>query len=483
LKDTLNLPNSCSLEYRWLARELRHVNPGDKRLAKRLIKTGNLIEEKASGSINESCKTWKESKGAYRLFDNKRFKAKMIYDSHHKETNERIKGHQFVFSIQDTTYLDYDSHAKTKDLGSISKAYTKHKMGLILHSTLILSMKGLPLGLGSQQCWARTMREENVKEKARRRYKSPIEDKESYKWATALKETINIIPEDTKIITIGDREADLFEFLWDAQELGTLFVVRNRQNRKLICPKTGKTKLQTGLDQLSTKQEMDIEVPRKGNQRARTATLEIKYMFGEIPIRSASLYGPEKTKHKISDRIPVYVIRAKEVAPPEGVEAIDWVLLTNVPVTCFEEALERIEWYKLRWRIEEFFKVLKSGCKIESSRLATKERLEKLIALKSIIAFKILYLSKVTLINPEEPCTNVLTAQEWKVLYRLEHKTVLLPEKPPSINQVILWLGKLGGFLNRKNDKLPGTTSLWRGYEKLWQCMEVLNIFTLESYG
>ena len=241
--------------------------------------------------------------------------------------------------------------------------------------------------------------------------------------------------------------------------------------------------MQTSLNKLSTKQEITFEVSGKGSQKSRQANIEIKYMFGLIPIRAPSLYGSKKTEHKISDRVSVYIISAKEMNPPEGVEAIDWTLLTNVPVTNFEEAIERIKWYKLRWKIEEYFKILKSGCKIENSRLSTRERLEKLIAIKSIIAFKILYLSKVALSHPEEMCTKILTSQEWKALYMREYQTILLPEEPPTIKQAIIWLGKLGGFLNRKNDKLPGVLTLWRGYENLQQSMKMLSILNSQNCG
>ena len=310
-----------------------------------------------------------------------------------------------------------------------------------------------------------------------------IQNKESYKWVTVLKETMRVVPGDTNVITLGDRECDLFEFLWEAQSLETLFVVRNRQDRRFICPEVGKTKLQTRLNQLSLYQETIIEVPKRGHQKTRQAILEVKYMVGLIPIRAPSLYGLEKEGHKISDKVKVYVVRAQEINPPKGVERIDWTLLTNVPVTSFEEAIERINWYKLRWKIEEYFKILKSGCKIEDSRLSTKERLERLIALKSIIAFKILYLSKVSLFHPEEPCIKILTSQEWETLYRREHRTMALPEKPPTMKQAIIWLGKLGGFLNRKNDKLPGTMTLWRGYENLKQSMEMVDIFNAQTSG
>ncbi|MDR0774052.1 MAG: hypothetical protein LBE72_01830 [Rickettsia sp.] len=235
------LSNSYNLGDKWLEREFRHVSFGDQRLIKRLIKTSSLIESKASGAINQSCRSWKEAKGAYRLFSNKKFDPVGIYSSHYKETQERIKGNEFVFSVQDTTYLDFDSHIKTKGLGSVSKSYTKHKMGLIMHSALMFTMEGLPLGLSSQQCWARVIREETAQEKSRRKYISSTEDKESYKWIAALKDTMHIIPEDTKVITIGDREADIFELLWSCQEMGTLFIVRNRQNRKFISIEGRKT--------------------------------------------------------------------------------------------------------------------------------------------------------------------------------------------------------------------------------------------------
>lgn len=483
MENTEILSNVYDLGGQWIERELKHVNLGDRRLFKRLIKTGICIEGKASGSINQSCKNWSDAKGAYRLFSNEKFNPEGIYSSHYKETQERIRGKKLVFSVQDTTYLDFDSRLKTKGLGSISKAYTKHKMGLMLHSALIVSEEGLPLGLSSQACWSRIAREETAAEKTRRKYISSILDKESYKWITALKQTMNIIPEETTVITIGDREADIFELLWLCQKTEGLFIVRNRQNRKFICSKTGKTKLQTRLDQILEKKEIIIEVPKKKNETARKANIEIKYMSGLIPINVPSLYGFKNHDHKISDKVAVYVIRAKEIHPPKGLEAIDWTLLTNIPINSFEDAIEKIDWYKLRWKIEEYFRILKSGCKIENSRLATKERLEKLIALKSVIAFKILYLSKAAISYPEESCSKILTVQEWHALYIREHKTLLIPEEPPTIKQAISWLGKLGGFMNRKSDKLPGTMTLWRGYENLKESIHMMYIFNLQSCG
>ena len=268
-----------------------------------------------------------------------------------------------------------------------------------------------------------------------------------------------------------------------AETLGSFYVIRNRANRRFICTEVGKTDLQTRITQLPVKKKISLEVTKSENQRSRKANIEVKYMKGYIPIRSSSIYGSRDTVHKISDKIPVYVISAKETNPPEGLEAVDWTLLTNVPINNTLDAIEKINWYKLRWKIEEYFRVLKSGCKIESSRLATKERLQKLIAIKSIIAFKILYLTKVALSNPTETCTKILSNEEWKVLYMREYRVATLPEEPPNIKQAIIWLGKLGGFMNRKSDNLPGTMTLWRGYENLKESIVMLHIMTSQNCG
>jgi hypothetical protein len=467
----------------WLENELRHVDFKDKRLVDRLIKTANFLDSKVSATINQSCGSWKDAKGAYRLFSNNKFDTDKVYASHYLETKNRIKGKDMVFAIQDTTYLDYDTHTKTKELGSISKNYTKHKQGLIMHSTIIVTQEGLPLGLASQECWARIAREEDRTEKARRKYLTHIRDKESHKWISAFEKTIADIPKNTRVVTIGDREADIFDFLWKIEETGAEFVIRNRQDRRFICPEVGKTKIQTKITRLEPKKEVMIEIPGTGIHKARQANVEIKYTYGQIPIRPVTLYGPENTDHKIGDKLAVYVVSAKEINAPVGVDAIDWTLLTNVPVRNFEEAIERISWYKLRWKIEEYFRVLKSGCKIESSRLSVGTKLKKLIAIKSLIALKILYLSKIALSSPEESCDRVLSTEEWRALYMRTYQTNNIPTKPPNIKEAIIWLGKLGGFMARKNDKLPGPMTLWRGYEVLQETVITLSIFRDKIYG
>lgn len=487
-RGTVKLPQ---LGNDWIRREFRHIEFGDKRLKKRFFKIAELISTKASASIHQSCHgNWNEAKGAYRLLENERVNSEQIISSHREETKKRLHGHSLLFSIQDTSQLDFDSHVKTQGLGSISKAYRKHKMGLMLHSALMVTEQGLPLGLSSVKCWSREPREETKTQKAARIYKSSIREKESFKWIEALQETLDLAPENCQVVTIGDREADIFEFLRAAESLQTGFVVRNRQDRKFITADGKKTKLRAQLSREPIQKKFDIEIPKNRNREARRAQVEVRYTQGFIPIRINAVYGPKdhhkrnrKEKRSIQEKVHIYAIHVREPNPPRGEEPVDWVLLTNLTVEDAESAAEKLKWYGLRWKIEEFFRTLKSGCAIESCRLSTAAKLKKMVMLKSVIAFKLMYLAKSAASHPEEECSKVLSTQEWQTLYRREHRTSRVPKRPPTVLQAIVWLGKLGGFLNRKLDGLPGTMSLWRGYEILQESIRMSLILKHGNYG
>ena len=165
-----------------------------------------------------------------------------------------------------------------------------------------------------------------------------------------------------------------------------------------------------------------------------------------------------------------------EPHPPDGIAPLDWLLLTNVEVSNFSEALQRIHWYTQRWHIEVYFKVLKSGTKVEQTRLQTKDRLLRYIALLSVIAWRLYWMTLLNRHVPEADCTQVVTENEWRALYALTHKTRTFPEKTPTVAQVVLWIAKLGGFLGRKSDGTPGVTVLWRGWQRL---TDISNTFAL----
>lgn len=456
----------------WVVNEFRHIDIGDDRLLERFIVTAQLLAARPLDNINKACGNWAATKGAYRLFENERLEACEIFASHQTETALRVKSHRLVFALQDTTFLDFDSHPKTVGLGSVGKGYGKRdKLGLVLHPSLIVTELGLPLGLLSLNCWARKPQPARTRsEKSAENYRKSQDEKESRKWQISLKETAECVLEDTRIITIGDREADIYEFLNESLELGHGFVIRSRINRRTQKNKYRAPKMWEHLDKLSAVGLESIEIPGQQGRPARTAKVEVKFSRVTTPIRENLRYGAHH-KHELPDEISFYAIKLIELDPPSEDEKIDWTLITSEPVRTMAEAIEKVSWYKLRWQIEIFFRILKSGCKVESSRLSKVDRLQKYIALMSIIAWRIFFLDQIARRTPAAPCSTVLTQEQWQALYCRIHQTSHLPKKEPNTEEVVRWIARLGGFLNRKGDGPPGPMVLWRGWQVLEEIM------------
>ena len=165
-----------------------------------------------------------------------------------------------------------------------------------------------------------------------------------------------------------------------------------------------------------------------------------------------------------------------EPNPSDDITPLNWLLLTNVEVSNFSEVLQRIEWYTQCWHIEIYFKVLKSSTKVEQARFQIKDRLLRYIALLSVIAWRLYWMTLLNRHLLEGDCTQVVTENEWRALYALTHKIRMFPKKTPTVAQVVLWIAKLGGFLGRKSDGPPGVTVLWRGWQRL---MDISNTFAL----
>ena len=218
--------------------------------------------------------------------------------------------------------------------------------------------------------------------------------------------------------------------------------------------------------------EFTLEVPARPQQPAREAHLQVHFARTTL----SPPYRPGLPETENLPAVEVYLVWVVEPDPPDDSSPLEWLLLTNVEVSNFSEALQRIHWYTQRWHIEVYFKVLKSGTKVEQTRLQTKDRLLRYIALLSVIAWR---LYSMTLFNRHAPgadCTQVLTENEWRALYALTHKTRTFPKKTPTVAQVVLWIAKLGGFLGRKSDGTPGVTVLWRGWQRL---TDISNTFAL----
>lgn len=189
--------------------------------------------------------------------------------------------------------------------------------------------------------------------------------------------------------------------------------------------------------------EVQVDIPRdtRRSLKSREATLEIRYLKVKIqtPQHLRQSYG--------EDEIECTIVHAYEIHPIEGVEPIEWFLITNLAVTTVEEAMEKVRWYVHRWKIERFHYILKSGCEIEELQEREAERLKKLILMYSIIAIEILSITYLARETPDASCETMMNKQEWQILYRIANRTTALPPTVPSIKEVVAYLAKLGGFL------------------------------------
>lgn len=438
----------------WAATEFAKLSVGDKRLAGRIVKVADQMVRQPNASLNQACGDWADAKAAYRLFDNKRIEAEEILRPHRERVKERMGEHKRVLVIQDTTTLDYTAHRQTEGLGPINRSEDVLR-GVFLHTAMAATEQGVPLGIMSHQVWAR----EGVKEYREYRRMKP-EEKESHKWVEGLNETIENRPDDVEIVMVSDRESDAYEYLLSLMRGKSSFVVRANQDRGLCDdPK----RLWERVEAEAVKGSFIVDITAQAKRPARQVELTVRYS----EVRQRPPYRAKE--HRPDDWLPikVQVILAREENPPEGMEPLEWMLLTNLPIESFKQAMELLCWYRLRWLIELYHKVLKSGLKIEECRLGTRERLERYLALCAVIAWRLLWINYINRHQPNDPCTAILSESEWQALYCTVHKTTNLPDQIPSVRQVVRWIGKLGGFLGRKGDGEPGVTVLWRGWQRL----------------
>ena len=440
----------------WCAEELAGAHLGDARLDDRLIEIAVQMSAQPLSSINQACEDWADAKAAYRFFDNERVTVDKILSPHQMRTRERMQAHSLILAVQDTTFLSYTAHPKTTGLGPI-RGVAQNLVGLVMHTTLCLTPTGLPLGVLDQQIWARSSEKRS---KPERRY-APIEEKESYKWLQALERTMQVAPSSAQVVAIGDRGADVYELFVCAQAAGAGLLIRANQDRRLMDEDM--RKLRSRVRSASIAGHLNVHVPEKKGEPERDAIVSVR--FCSVLLKAP--WRPKSPDKEPLPAIPIDVVLVQETNPPPGVTPLNWLLLTSVPVHSFADAVERVQWYRCRWYIEIYFKVLKSGCKVEDCRLRTAQRLFLFLALHSIIAWRLFWLTYVNRCLPDAPCSAVLAEHEWQALYATIHRTQALPQQLPTVRQVVRWIARLGGFLGRKRDGEPGVTVIWRGWQRL----------------
>ena len=451
----------------WAEEEFSTMRVFDNRLRERLYQVAQDFYNRPEANIPEACGGKARTIGAYRFFQNKKVSMQVVLTAHAEATIERIRQHRVILAPQDTTTLNY-THPMTEGLGPTNTKADK-SIGLILHDTMAFTQEGTPLGILDAQCWARDPEQQGKKYQ---RQNLPIEQKESMKWLHSFRRIAEVqkLCPDTTMISIGDRESDIYELFMEASKDpdGPKLLVRAERTRQR---KNEDQYLWDYMAQQEVAGRLKIHIPRRGPRAGRDAWIDIQFAKVELtaPQRFAS-----------GQPIQLWAVHALEDIEESvpGNEPAEWMLLTTVDVNGFEDAKRAVEWYAGRWGIEVYHRTLKSGCRIKDRQFETADRLETCLGVDMVVAWRIYHMAMLGREMPEAPCTVFFNDIEWKALCTYVNKTPIVPREPPSMSEAIRMVGITGGHMDRKSDGPPGTQVLWRGLQRLDTAVEMYVIFT-----
>ena len=449
-------------ERAWLDRELSDCKFKDIRLAKRFRKLTEQIEDAVGESIPNACQDWANTKAAYRFFANDDVNEHAILGGHFEATRERVAAHQGpILVLHDTTEFSFhrgdpDAIGFTRVMhrGRHKSERERHRKvcGVLMHSALAVTTQGVPLGLAAAKLWTRKKLKGNSAAKRGDLKRMAIGEKESARWPDNVRLASERIGAE-RCVHVGDREGDIYELFCAAAEAGTHFLVRGKVDRFVD---DGEHTIADEMAEGSLKGLHRIEV-QDARGHTRQATLELKYR------RLLVLPPADQRKHRSA--LTLTVIHAVERNPPKG-QGIEWKLVTDLPVRSRKDAIEKLEWYALRWKIEVFHKILKSGCKIEDSKLQTADRLVNLIAVFCIVSWRIFWMTMINRASPAAPPTDALTELEIRLLDRIVPDQTNTPPKG-TLSRYLIKTARLGGYLARNNDPPPGNKLMWKGFTRL----------------
>jgi hypothetical protein len=452
---------------RWAQHEFGDAPLGDKRRSQRLVDSAQRqAEEPMRAFTGVAQSDWAAVKGYYRLIDQpatSEVTPHNILRPHRERTVRRMQAQRTVLCVQDGTDLNFATHEACTGLGVIGTNQTQAQTrGLHLHSTLAVSGEGLPLGVLRAHFAAPEPRTPGAP-------KAPLQERKSFQWIEGLRDCVAAARDlpDTRVISVMDREADFLE-LFDAQrrEPRVELLVRARYNRRTreeahlfeaVAQSPERGRLSITLTRQSARAKRS-KTPARAKREARIAEVALRYREVEL--------APTAHEHRHKAPLRIGVVHVVEDHPGEGVKKpLQWFLLTTVPITSPADAEQVLHWYCLRWRIEDWHRILKTGCRIEKLGHATAERLERAIAINLVIAWRIMLLTLLGRETPELPPEVLFDDIEIRVLGAFAKSRNLAP--PQTLGEAVLLVARLGGYLARQHDPPPGHQLMWHGYTQL----------------
>jgi hypothetical protein len=441
------------------------------------------LGERPGESLPTAFQDWSNTKAAYRFFSNGNISEDKILEGHFAASALRIRATDGpILILQDTTEFSFKRSAPEKvGFTKISTGrklkegrFQKHAVcGLLMHASLAITPEGLPLGLTAAKFWSRSKFKGTAALKRKvNPTRVPIEQKESMRWLDNLRLSTELTGVPERCVHVGDRESDIYELYCLSEELGTGFLVRSCVDR-------------LAEDGGTTIAKVMAEVQSSGTHEVRFRDAQGKDHCAMLSVKHATMtVRPPIGKQRKYRHQNLQVIHAEELNPPEGRAPVFWKLITNLPVTTHAEAVHKLDWYALRWKIETFFRTLKIGCRIEELRLATADRLANCIAMCCVVAWRVSWLTmlsrEVSTASPDAVFTNAERSLLERVTPECKRKM------PRDLNFYVRAVARLGGYLDRSSDAPPGTTIIWRGLSRLVDLVEGARLAETsppETYG
>jgi hypothetical protein len=447
-------------EAEWVQQEVEGCEFRDRRLGKRCEKLLLAMSGRIGSSLSVACQDWANTKAAYRFLANERVSEQEILAGHFQATRDRVASAEgLLLVLHDTTEFSFKRQEQTA-IGLLRKLPMQSAFGssvlacgILMHSSLVVTADGVPLGLGAIKFWTRKrFKGTDALKRKINPTRVPIETKESIRWLENLQHSTALVGEPKRCIHIGDRESDIYELFCLAQKEKTQFLLRMCVDR---VAGDGTTLISTLLSQAPVQGHHWLTVTDKQGKQ-REAKLEIKF----LPL----VVHPPQYKKRAHPALSLTVIEARELGRGKKGERIVWKLLTNLPVRSLRSAIEKLSWYAMRWKIETFHKILKSGCRAEESRLRTAERLVNLLALFCILSWRVFWVTMLRRAAPALKARLVFTPSELQILQSLHTRNAI---EKASLDCCVLQLAKLGGYLARATDPPPGPLVIWRGLSRL----------------
>jgi hypothetical protein len=443
-----------------IADELRGIKLQDQRLNKRSGRIIELLAANPEASINAACGPWGETLAAYRFFDNPAVTPEQILQPHREATKRRLCEHPVVLLVQDTTELDFTKHPP-KDARLLDRP---HRFGLYEHVQLAVTPDKLCLGVMGTEFFDRMP---ETLGKSAERSRLPIEQKESFRWLEGYRSACELAKDcpETHIVSVADCEADIYDIFLEAQQQPGVhadFIIRARVERStlerdLAVGPAVFCKVRAEVSASPRRGTRSIALSQTPQRAARQAQLEIRAITVQV-----------KPPHERS-RLPSVsynVVLVEEVGGPGDGTDVSWLLITSLPIETFDNLLQIIDYYVARWTVEIYFRILKTGCRVEDIQLETTARLKNCLAFYMIIAWRLLYLTYLNRTCPTLSCTAVFDDSEWKSVWRVVTKTPL-PQSVPTLEAFLKLLTQLGGYNNRATENPAGPQPIWVGLRRM----------------